>query len=233
MIDEETLDRVVEFHGHMCPGLAMGIQAAQIALREIGPHAKDEEVVAVVETDMCGVDAIQFLTGCTFGKGNLIHRDFGKNAYSFFRRSDGRAVRISVRPDAWQRDPEHQALFAKVRARSATDEERRRFQELHASQSQKVLALDPDASTRSRISRLRRPARPVSTPASCAPRVGSPPWKPGFDASTVRSCVSRASTLRCRPSNRSPCPWGARGRWRPEAESIAVAHGWQTRPTRS
>jgi len=145
MIDEQTLDRVVEFHGHMCPGLAMGIQAAQIALREIGPHAKDEEVVAVIETDMCGVDAIQFLTGCTFGKGNLIHNDFGKNAYSFFRRSDGRAVRISARPDAWQRDPEHQALFAKVRARSATDEERRRFQELHASQSQNVLALDPDS----------------------------------------------------------------------------------------
>ena len=143
MIDEQTLDRVVEFHGHMCPGLAMGIQAAQIALREIGAHAKDEEVVAVVETDMCGVDAIQFLTGCTFGKGNLIHRDWGKTAFSFYRRSDGRAVRIALRPDAWQRDPEHQALFAKVRSGQATDAERARFQELHAGQSQKVLAVDP------------------------------------------------------------------------------------------
>ena len=144
MIDEQTLDRVVEFHGHMCPGLAMGVQAAQIALREIGAHAKDEEVVAVVETDMCGVDAIQFLTGCTFGKGNLIHRDWGKNAYTFFRRSDGRAVRISARPDAWQRDPEHQDLFAKVRANSASDEERARFQELHEARSHTLLAMDPD-----------------------------------------------------------------------------------------
>ncbi len=98
MIDEQTLERVVEFHGHMCPGLAMGVQAAQLALREIGAHAKDEEVVAVVETDMCAVDAIQFLTGCTFGKGNLIHRDYGKNAYTFIHRSDGKAVRISGRP---------------------------------------------------------------------------------------------------------------------------------------
>ena len=95
MIDEKTLERVVDFHGHMCPGLAMGVQAAQIALREIGAHAKDEEVVAVVETDMCGVDAIQFLTGCTFGKGNLVHCDWGKNVCSFYRRSDGRAVRIA------------------------------------------------------------------------------------------------------------------------------------------
>jgi formylmethanofuran dehydrogenase subunit E len=31
MIDEQTLGRVVEFHGHLCPGVAMGVQAAQIA----------------------------------------------------------------------------------------------------------------------------------------------------------------------------------------------------------
>jgi formylmethanofuran dehydrogenase subunit E len=145
MIDERTLERVVEFHGHMCPGLAMGVAAAQLALREIGAHAKDEEVVAVVETDMCGVDAIQFLTGCTFGKGNLIHRDWGKNAFSFYRRSDGRAVRIAARPDAWPRDAEHHALFAKVRAGQATDAEKARFQELHGAQSRKVLDLDPES----------------------------------------------------------------------------------------
>jgi formylmethanofuran dehydrogenase subunit E len=145
MIDEQTLESVIEFHGHMCPGLAMGIQAAEIALREIGAHAKDEEVVAVVETDMCGVDAIQFLTGCTFGKGNLIHRDWGKNAFSFFRRSDGRAVRVSMRPGAWEPDPEHQSLFAKIRDGQATDADQARFQELHVTQSHKVLAVQPDS----------------------------------------------------------------------------------------
>jgi len=90
-LSAKALERVVSFHGHLCPGLAMGVQASRLALREIGPSAKDEEVVAVVETDMCGVDGIQFLTGCTFGKGNLVHRDYGKNAYTFYRRSDGRA----------------------------------------------------------------------------------------------------------------------------------------------
>ncbi|MEO5679534.1 MAG: FmdE family protein [Acidimicrobiales bacterium] len=143
-LDDETLAQVVRFHGNLCPGLAMGVQAAAIALREIGPHSTDEEVVAVVETDMCGVDGIQFLTGCTFGKGNLIHRDYGKNAYTFFRRSDGRAIRIAGRPDAWKRDPEHQALFAKIRAGEASETERTRFRQLHEEQSHAVLALDPD-----------------------------------------------------------------------------------------
>jgi len=102
MIDAETTRRIVEFHGHMCPGLAMRIRAAGVALAEIGPHSADEEVVAIVETDMCGVDAVQFLTGCTFGKGNLIHLDYGKNAYTFVRRADGRAIRISGRPGGWE-----------------------------------------------------------------------------------------------------------------------------------
>ena len=101
--DQKAVEEVVRFHGHQCPGLAIGIQAGRLALREIGSHSPDEEVVAVVETDMCAVDGIQYLTGCTFGKGNLIHRNWGKNAYTFFRRSDGRAVRIApkARTLAW------------------------------------------------------------------------------------------------------------------------------------
>ncbi|GAC1326221.1 MAG: hypothetical protein NVSMB2_25160 [Chloroflexota bacterium] len=41
------------------------------------------------------------MTGCTYGKGNLIHRDYGKNAFTFYRRSDDRAVRLASRPQAW------------------------------------------------------------------------------------------------------------------------------------
>jgi len=125
MIDRETTRRIVEFHGHMCPGLAMGIRAAEVALAEIGPHSVDEEVVAIVETDMCGVDAIQFLTGCTFGKGNLIHRDYGKNAYTFIRRSDAKAVRISGRPggglpadDGGSSGDDRERFFARMQERS-------------------------------------------------------------------------------------------------------------------
>jgi len=77
------------------------------------------------------VDAIQSLTGCTFGKGNLIHRDYGKNSYTFIRHRDGKAVRIITRPDGWPPDPpERQALFEKVRAGTTTEGERRRMQEL-------------------------------------------------------------------------------------------------------
>ncbi len=142
MIDRETTSRIVEFHGHMCPGLAMGIRAAEVALAQIGPHSVDEEVVAIVETDMCGVDAIQFLTGCTFGKGNLVHRDYGKNAYTFIRRADGRAVRISSRSGgggAPAPDPERKKLMAAMQSGRATDDDRERFSALMRERSDAVL----------------------------------------------------------------------------------------------
>jgi formylmethanofuran dehydrogenase subunit E len=88
---------------------------------------------------MCAVDAIQYLTGCTFGKGNLIHLDYGKNAYTFIRRSDGKAIRISTRPGAFGRDPEHRELSAKVREGSATEEERARYKELRSNRTEAIL----------------------------------------------------------------------------------------------
>jgi len=140
MIDDDTLAGVIQFHGHLCPGLALGIRAAEVALDEIGPHAVDEEVVAIVETDMCGVDGIQFLTGCTFGKGNMIHRDYGKNAYTFVRRSDGRAIRLSGRPlAAGAPEPDQVQLGAKLGAGTATPDERQRFVDTHERRSRRIL----------------------------------------------------------------------------------------------
>ena len=92
----KTFDEVVDFHGHSCPGLALGYRVSLRALKEFGRRSKDEEIVAVVENNSCAVDAVQLMTGCTFGKGNLIFRDYGKQVYTFFKRPSGKQVRISV-----------------------------------------------------------------------------------------------------------------------------------------
>lgn len=89
----EQIEKAVDFHGHWCPGLAIGLRAGEYVLNHMG-RAEDEEIVALVETDMCAVDGIQSLTSCTFGKGNLLYQDHGKLAFSFFRRSDGKGVRL-------------------------------------------------------------------------------------------------------------------------------------------
>ena len=106
-----NFEDTVQFHGHRCPGLAMGYRVANLALKELGLRAKDEELVAIVENDSCAVDAIQFICGCTFGKGNLIFKDFGKQVYTFIRRPDSEAVRIAVKWEPPPEDPETEAIW--------------------------------------------------------------------------------------------------------------------------
>ena len=57
-------------------------------------RAEDEELVSIVENDACGVDALQCVTGCTFGKGNLIFRDYGKHVFTIYSRSTRKGVRV-------------------------------------------------------------------------------------------------------------------------------------------
>ncbi len=91
-----TYPEAVQFHGHSCPGLAMGYRMTKAALDHFSfERAEDEELVAIVENDACGTDAVQFLSGCTFGKGNLIFKDHGKMVYTFYNRSSKKAIRIS------------------------------------------------------------------------------------------------------------------------------------------
>lgn len=99
MSDMSNYEEAVKFHGHSCPGLAIGIRVAEAALKRLtSDRAEDEELVAVVENDSCAVDAVQVLTGCTFGKGNFFFKDHGKQAYEFHNRTSGEAVRIYAEP---------------------------------------------------------------------------------------------------------------------------------------
>jgi len=86
---------IIAFHGHSCPGLAIGYRLATAAMDALGStRSDDEELIAVVESDACGVDALQCVSGCTFGKGNLVFRDYGKHAYSLFSRVRRQGVRV-------------------------------------------------------------------------------------------------------------------------------------------
>ena len=95
----QTYDDIIAFHGHSCPGLAIGYRMATAAISHLSQtRAVDEELVAIVENDACGVDALQFVTGCTFGKGNLVFKDFGKQVYTLYYRKSKKGVRVIFHP---------------------------------------------------------------------------------------------------------------------------------------
>jgi len=137
----KQIEQTIAFHGHECPGQWIGIRAAELCRRELGVHQDHDPMVTVVETDMCGVDAIQHLTGCTFGKGNLIHRDYGKMAFSFFRRRDGKGLRALFRHSLLgEAGQEMRALKQKIAADEASEAEKERAALLKEENLQKVLA---------------------------------------------------------------------------------------------
>ncbi len=133
---DADLRDAIQFHGHLCPGLALGYRVATAALRELkADRPRDEELVAVVENDSCAVDAIQFITGATFGKGNLIFRDYGKHVYTFYNRRTGQGIRISEDYRGFEAD----ARFPELKRRQEAGENVSR--EMEAYKMEKTAAI--------------------------------------------------------------------------------------------
>jgi formylmethanofuran dehydrogenase subunit E len=146
ILASDLFKKCLDFHGHLCPGLALGYQAAQAGMQWLAAQrAEDEELVAIVETDACCADAVQVITGCTFGKGNFIYRDYGKIAFTFFNRITGKGVRIAR--TAEKKDPvspEHHNLMDKIRQQTATEAEREQAGRMRAEASNRILDRQPE-----------------------------------------------------------------------------------------
>lgn len=103
---DELLQEAVALHGHLCPGLVLGVRMAVAGCRALGieePRAMGKGLVVFVEVDRCATDAIQAVTGCSLGKRTLKHVDYGKMAATFAGVASGEAVRVVARDDARER----------------------------------------------------------------------------------------------------------------------------------
>lgn len=140
IMESDAFKRCEAFHGHVCGGLAIGYLAATAGLDWLREkRALDEELVAIVETDACCVDAIQVLTGCTFGKGNLLYRDYGKMGFTFFNRRTGQGVRLAMKADTFRVNERQIELFRKTRDGSISDAEQAELETLGMQRTAEVL----------------------------------------------------------------------------------------------
>jgi len=134
LIDDNDLEKLLlktgELHGHFCPFVSLGVKAAAYAMQELDVKAQGmEEIVAVVETNNCFSDGIQYVSGCTFGNNALIYRDYGKTAVTVATRN-GKGIRLYLKNYDLIDDnyPEASQLFDKVIAkREGTEAEERRL----------------------------------------------------------------------------------------------------------
>ena len=142
----EDFRKCADFHGHVCPGLSIGYKAAKAAMHYLQQQqrADDEELVAIVETDACSADAVQVLTGCTFGKGNFIYKDYGKMALTLMDRKTGKGVRVCTRQRPFEAGSRHGELLQKMMQKTANEAEKTEFQQLHQQRSDAILETADD-----------------------------------------------------------------------------------------
>lgn len=105
-------ENCVEFHGHECPGLAIGFRACEIAKEEIGlTFLPDEDLVCITEIDSCPIDAIKFIAKCSAEKGNLLINKTGNAAFSFLNKDTGENIKLVLHPTNKDMDKETAKRF--------------------------------------------------------------------------------------------------------------------------
>jgi formylmethanofuran dehydrogenase subunit E len=85
------------------------------------------------------------MTGCTFGKGNFFFKNYGKHAFTLMDRRKGKGIRVCLRPDVFEYDPEYLPLSKKVQKDKASIRETKRFRQLQQDRVQRILEAEPES----------------------------------------------------------------------------------------
>lgn len=99
------IELAVGLHGHLAPGLALGMRMSEIAMDGMDLIKGNKKAIAVSETSRCLADGMQVVTGCTLGHGNAFVQNFGKLALTVGRADTKEGIRVTLREDAWEHSP--------------------------------------------------------------------------------------------------------------------------------
>ncbi len=106
---KDYFDVAVEFHGHKCPAMPMGLRAGMAAMKALGVgRAKDKELVVESETGEghaagCFLDGVMVATGATYGKGNIKKLFYNKMAFTLIEAKSGKGIRVSLKPEFFEK----------------------------------------------------------------------------------------------------------------------------------
>ena len=82
------------FHGHKCPGLAMGVRAAYEGLKYFGTAKNEHDLYSILEHNACYTDGVQAVMGTTLGRKAIEIRETGATAFNFYDRNTGKQIRF-------------------------------------------------------------------------------------------------------------------------------------------
>lgn len=126
---------VKKFHGEICPGVALGYRACQIALSQLYPGQiapRGDQFVVCGVARACPADSISFITGARYAKGSdgafngnlAFDESAGKSSYIFASMTSGKAIKLNNKFEFSKEfeeakakkdtDPEAKAMFLKM-----------------------------------------------------------------------------------------------------------------------
>lgn len=99
-MDKKKVELATNLHGHLAPGIALGLRMSEIALLRLDVKKGDKHLIGISETARCLADAMQAATGCTLGHGNAFVEDYGKLAITIEDARTKRGMRVALKEDA-------------------------------------------------------------------------------------------------------------------------------------
>ncbi|WP_456474447.1 FmdE family protein [Candidatus Pyrohabitans sp.] len=139
--EDEVVELAEKLHGHLAPGIALGVRMATLALQKLKTRRGSKKLIAISETARCLADGMQAATGATLGHGNAFVENYGKLALTVGRVDTMQGYRIALRRNAWR----HSALMKKwmLREGKLTRDEEHKLARSLLSLSEEYLEIIP------------------------------------------------------------------------------------------
>ncbi|MBW1967066.1 MAG: formylmethanofuran dehydrogenase subunit E family protein [Deltaproteobacteria bacterium] len=144
-VNNMTLKKVVDFHGHLCPELVIGCKACEYARRLLSVNGNLEgEISVIAENCTSALDAIQVLLGVTLGSQRLKVFDFGRHNYTFLLKNGQNGLRLSLKEQHYGDENEYRTLEQKIMKDQVSLDEVVQFQQLLDSRVKRLLSSLPE-----------------------------------------------------------------------------------------
>ena len=177
-MSQELWEAAYKFHGHICPGITVGYRASMLALKLLGLEGKNisSTHTVIVENDVCGVDGVQFVTGCTVGNSGLIIDNQGRQAFNFISKS-GRGIRLALKYPLWGSNYPIE-LHQKVKTGTASEAEKAEFFSLRNERGQFLYQLSDEELFKVSEIELHLPGKPRLHPIAVCNICGEEVMRP-------------------------------------------------------
>lgn len=96
---DELLLKAAQFHGHICPGLALGVLGATQVMQQLYNQQEDPQAYTLTaEMQNCPIDGAMFITGCTPGTHRYRQGD-PENMCFYLKNKAGKGWKVSFDPN--------------------------------------------------------------------------------------------------------------------------------------